>query len=116
MGLHQRIVSPAVLGLLSADELLAEKWDEWCTPSAGTGPVANGRNWLPCYEAVLRKWTNNNDILKEIQQDRFFSQLLKAQVTFLDDSDFVSKGCENNLTTAQQIGKGARGSSNADQS
>jgi hypothetical protein len=94
IGLDQPVVSPvvlAILGLLSADKLLVEKWDEWRTPPPGTGSIANGRNWLPHYESVLRKWTNDAGIIKEINADPLFSQLLKAKVTFLDDADFLSK-------------------------
>jgi hypothetical protein len=94
IALDEKIVSPVVLsiiGLLSADQLLIGQWDEWRTPPAGTGSIANGRNWLPHYEAVLRKWTKDPEILREIKSDPLFSQLLKSKVTFLDDSDFLSK-------------------------
>jgi len=94
IGLKDREVSPvvlAVLGLLSAEGLLAESWDEWTTAPPGTGSVANGRNWLPNYEAVHRGWTTNAKIIKEIKGDPLFSRLLKAKVTFLDNSDFQSQ-------------------------
>jgi hypothetical protein len=102
IGLDQPVVSPvvlAILGLLSADKLLVEKWDEWRTPPPGTGSVANGRNWLPYYESVLRNWTNDIDIIKEVKADPLFSQLLKAKVSFLDDADFLSKA--GNLGTTR---------------
>jgi hypothetical protein len=94
IGLDQPVVSPvvlAILGLLSADKLLVEKWDEWRPSPPGTASIANGRNWLPHYESVLRNWTNDADIIKEIKADPLFSQLLKAKITFLDDADFLSK-------------------------
>ena len=46
LAVDKPIVSPvvlAVLGLLSADELLAESWDEWSEPLPGSGTVPNGR-------------------------------------------------------------------------
>jgi hypothetical protein len=63
IGVADRIVSPlvlAVLGLLHADNLLAEPWDDWSTPAPGSGSITNGRLWLPHYEATLRGWTTND--------------------------------------------------------
>lgn len=94
IGVEARVVSPvvlAVLGLLSGNRLLAEDWDEWRTPALGTGSIANGRNWLPYYEAVLRGWTTDLGIQGAIKADPLFSRLLDAKVTFLDDSDFLSR-------------------------
>jgi hypothetical protein len=50
IGVAERVTSPlvlAVLGLLHADNLLAETWDDWSTPAAGSGSITNGRLWLP---------------------------------------------------------------------
>jgi hypothetical protein len=94
IGTEERRVSPvvlAVLGMLSADGLLAEDWDDWKMTPSGTGSIANGRNWLPYYEAVCRGWTSDAEIVAEIKADPLFSRLLKAKVTFLDDSDFLSR-------------------------
>lgn len=94
LAVDKPIVSPvvlAVLGLLSADELLAESWDEWSEPLPGSGTVPNGRYWLPYYEAVLRGWTKQTSIVRGIREDPLFVQLLRAKVTFLDDADFLSK-------------------------
>ena len=89
-----RIVSPvvlAILGLLSADGLLKEPWDDWKTPPQGSGSITDGRYWLPHYEAVFRSWTNDAKLIAEITGDKLFGPLLAAKVTFLDDSDFLSK-------------------------
>jgi hypothetical protein len=88
------MVSPivlAVLGLLSADGLLAESWDEWSESLPGSGTFSIGRYWLPYYEAELRRWTKQSSITKAIREDPLFVQLLKAKVTFLDDADFLGK-------------------------
>jgi hypothetical protein len=82
----------ALLGLLSDHKLFNENWDEWYSiPSGADGSITNGRYWLPYYEAVLRGWTANSKIVEEIKADPFFSRLLKAKVTFLDDSDFLGR-------------------------
>jgi hypothetical protein len=76
------------LGLLCADNLLAETWDDWATPAVGSGSIMSGRLWLPHYEAVLRGWTNNQEIIQAIRADAFFMPLLEANISFLDNSDF----------------------------
>lgn len=89
-----RIVSPvvlAMLGLLGADGLLKEPWDDWKTLPSGAGSITDGRYWLPHYEAVFRGWTKDTKLISEITGDKLFGPLLAAQVTFLDDSDFLSK-------------------------
>lgn len=94
IGVAERVVSPlvlAVLGLLHADNILAEKWDDWSTPAPGSGSITNGRLWLPHYEATLRGWTTNNGIIRDVRRDAFFSPLLEAKITFLDNSDFLSR-------------------------
>ena len=94
VSLDKPIGSPvvlAMLGLLSADGLLAESWDEWSKPFPGSGTFSHGRYWLPYYEAVLRRWTKQTSIARGIREDPLFVQLLKAKVTFLDDADFLSK-------------------------
>ncbi|MCW3475714.1 RNA-directed DNA polymerase [Limobrevibacterium gyesilva] len=94
MALNDRTVSPVVLsmlGLLSADGLLAERWDDWQPTDHGTASVENGRNWLPYYEAVRRNWTTNTEIISPIRGDPLFSKLLKWDVTFLDNVDFFSQ-------------------------
>lgn len=94
IGVADRVVSPlvlAVLGLLHADNLLAETWDDWSTPAAGSGSITNGRLWLPHYEATLRGWTNNNQITQAVRGDALFLSLLEADITFLNNSDFLSR-------------------------
>lgn len=110
MDLEERSVSPvvlAMLGLLSETGFLAEPWDEWKTPIPGTGSIANGRYWLPHYEAVLREWTGDSTIIAEIKADPLFSRLLKAKVSFLDDSDFLKPASKvtEKLPPEQLIGK-----------
>jgi hypothetical protein len=78
----------ALMGMLSEHSLLAGKWDDWRSPHSGEGSIANGRCWLPHYEAVFRGWTDDVGIIGEIKADPLFSKLLEAKVTFLDDSDF----------------------------
>jgi hypothetical protein len=94
MGMKERRVSPvvlAILGLLSAHGLLLGSWDDWEATPSGTGAIANGRNWLPFYEAVLRGWTANSEIISAIRADPLFTRLLESRVSFLDDSDFLSR-------------------------
>ena len=88
------VVSPvvlALLGMLSEHGLLAENWDDWKAIPSGTGSIANGRYWLPHYEAVHRGWTSDPKVIEEIKADPLFSRLLKAKITFLDDLDFLSR-------------------------
>ena len=88
-------VSPvvlAVLGLLSEDGLLAEPWDDWRPKDpASSANFVNGRFWLPYYEAVLRKWTKDPDLILALAEDDFFTSLVAELVSFLDMSDFASK-------------------------
>jgi hypothetical protein len=94
LALDKRVVSPvvlAMLGLLSADGLLAEGWDAWSEAAPGSGTVPTGRYWLPYYEAILRGWTKQPSITKGIREDPLFVQLSKAKITFLDDADFLSR-------------------------
>jgi hypothetical protein len=58
---------------------------------AGAGSIVNGRYWLPHYEAVHRGWTSDQKIIEETKADPLFSRLLKAKITFLDDSDFLKR-------------------------
>lgn len=91
---RDRVVSPvvlAILGLLSADGLLKEPWDDWKTPASGSGSITDGRYWLPNYEAVLRSWTQDVNLIAAMQGDKLFGPLLAAKVTFLDDLDFLSQ-------------------------
>jgi hypothetical protein len=93
MDLPERIGSPvvlAMLGLLRADNLLASPWDDWTEVPPDSGSVSSGRRWLPNYEAVLRGWTTNQDIIREITADAFFAPLLQQRVTFLNTADFLS--------------------------
>jgi hypothetical protein len=88
-------VSPvvlAMLGLLSEDGLLAEPWDDWRPKdSASSANIVNSRFWLPYYEAVLRKWTKDPDLVLAFAEDDFFTSLASESVSFLDMSDFASK-------------------------
>jgi hypothetical protein len=88
-------VSPvvlAVLGLLSEDGLLAEPWDDWRPKnSASSANIVNSRFWLPYYEAILRKWTKDLDLIEAFAVDDFFMSLMAESVSFLDMSDFASK-------------------------
>jgi hypothetical protein len=88
-------VSPvvlAMLGLLSEDGLLAEPWDDWRPKdSASSANIVNSRFWLPYYEAVLRKWTKDPDLVLAFAEDDFFTSLAAESVSFLDMSDFASK-------------------------
>ena len=77
----------SVLGLLSEQSLISGSWDSWNATSDKAQHVARGRNWLPNYEAVLRRWTSDPSIVSEINADPLLKLLLKAKVTFLDDSD-----------------------------
>lgn len=45
-----------------------------------------GPDWLPLYEAVLRKWTKDSKIVGFVNACPHFSKLLAANISFLDDS------------------------------
>ena len=79
--------------LICNHRLLADNWDDWKVIPSVAGSVANGRYWLPHYEAVQRGWTGDHKIIDAIKADPLLSRLLKAKITFLDDSDFL-KGAQ----------------------
>ena len=91
IGLQEREASPvvlAVLGLLAADGLLDEPWDNWRPDPVAN--VLNGPFWLPYYEAAVRGWSSESEVINTAAGDDFFGPLLKAGVTFLDTADFKS--------------------------
>jgi hypothetical protein len=94
IAMDERRPSPVVLaalGLLGADGLLDEPWDTWRPTPEDTGHLVNGRYWLPHYEAVRRRWTQDSSLIEAFTKDSFLGRLLAAGVTFLDDSDFKSQ-------------------------
>ena len=46
----------------------------------------HGTDWLPLYEAVLRKWTKDAKLVALVKSCPHFSKLLADEITFLDDS------------------------------
>ena len=91
IGLKGREASPvvlAVLGLLAADGLLDEPWDNWRPDPVAN--ILNGAYWLPYYEAAVRGWTTEFELIEAVAGDDFFGPLLSAGVTFLDTADFKS--------------------------
>jgi hypothetical protein len=91
IGLKGREASPvvlAVLGLLAADGLLDEPWDNW-KPDPVIN-IINGAFWLPYYEAAARGWTAESQLIEAVAGDDFFGPLASAGVTFLDTADFKS--------------------------
>ena len=91
IGLKGREASPvvlAVLGLIAADGLLDEPWDNW-RPDPVTN-ILNGAYWLPYYEAAVRGWTTEFELIEAVAGDDFFGPLVSAGVTFLDTADFKS--------------------------
>ena len=82
----------AILGLLGEDGLLDEPWDNWKLEATAT--PANGRYWLPYYEAVYRKWTRDIRLIEAFSEDDFFMSLAEADVSFLDSSDFNSRAVQ----------------------
>lgn len=91
IGLKGREASPvvlAVLGLLAADGLLDEPWDNW-RPDLGAN-ILNGTYWLPFYEAAVRGWSTEFKLIEAVAGDDFFGLLVSAGVTFLDTADLKS--------------------------
>jgi hypothetical protein len=73
------------------ETLLDEPWDAWRPTPERAGHLVNGRYWLPHYEAVRRRWTEDVALIAAFANDAFFARLLAADVTFLDDSDLKSQ-------------------------
>jgi hypothetical protein len=82
----------AIIGLLRQHSILdfpLSVWD-W-RPRFKDGGIY-GKDWLPMYESVLRRWTTDKKIIALVKSCPYFSVLLVDKVSFLDDSIFkVSK-------------------------
>jgi hypothetical protein len=83
-----RSIILAILGLFRERGLLnipLNNW-EWRSDYKRTGIY--GENWLFIYEAVRRKWTRDRSFTKPLQDDPLLSNMLAANVSFLNDSFF----------------------------
>jgi hypothetical protein len=78
----------AILGLLNERHLLADPLSsfEWRAETKKSG--LHGPHWLMFYEGVRRKWTKDRAMRAAVTSDPLMSQLLEANVTFLDASIF----------------------------
>jgi len=78
----------ALLGLLRERNLLEvplSYW-KWRTQLKKLGIFSEA--WLPFYEAVRRKWTNDKKMVSAVNSNPTLSSMLKRSVTFLDDDIF----------------------------
>jgi hypothetical protein len=83
----QGVPSPVVLtliGLLREKKILNVSLNTWAWKEVCLTEGIYGRNWLLLYEAVRRKWTVDKRLVSKVTNDKFFSELLSKNVTFLD--------------------------------
>jgi hypothetical protein len=76
----------AILGLLKQHGILEFPLGTWDWRSRFKESGIHGTDWLPLYEAVLRKWTKDRKLVGSVSSCPHFSKLLADNVTFLDDN------------------------------
>lgn len=81
-------VSFALIGLLRQHRLLNFPLGEWNWRPTYKQMGATSPIWLPLYEAVLRGWTSDKSLEKEVTKLPLLNELRKNKVTFLDDGLF----------------------------
>jgi len=81
-------VAFAILGLLSDKNLLAEPLSSFGWRPQVKRSGVNGHHWIMFYESVLRGWTKDKQMISSVKSDPLMGELLKAGVTFLDDTIF----------------------------
>lgn len=87
IGNPSQIPSPiifTIIGLLNEKKLTTIPLSTWKWRQIFPAEGIYGRNWLPLYEAVRRKWTTDKTIASLVNSDQFFQKMLQDQVTFLD--------------------------------
>jgi len=81
-------VAFAICGLLREKGLLKFSLSKWGWRSQVKKSGVNGECWLPIYESVLRGWTKDESIMKQVTSDPFFKKLIEKKISFLDDRLF----------------------------
>lgn len=75
----------SIIGLLRQHGLLDVPLGSWDWKSRFKKSGIYGPDWLPLYEAVLRKWTKDTKLIALINSSPHFQKLLLDRVSFLDD-------------------------------
>jgi hypothetical protein len=86
----------ALLGLLSERKLLTVPLSTWPWKAEFKKAGVFSHRWLPFYEAVRRKWTNDKAMIKAVNSNPVMARMLAKKVTFLEDRIFDA--AEINIT------------------
>lgn len=76
----------AIIGLLRQHSILDFPLSVWDWRSRFKDGGIYGKDWLPLYESVLRRWTSDKKIIALVKSSPYFSVLLTDKISFLDDS------------------------------
>jgi Reverse transcriptase (RNA-dependent DNA polymerase) len=87
----------ALLGLLSERKLLTVPFSNWPWRAEFKKKGIYSHQWLPFYEAVLRKWTRDKKLVAAVSSDPILSKMLSDKVTFLEKRIFEAASI--NLTS-----------------
>jgi hypothetical protein len=86
--IHEELRSPVIfclLALLHERKLLGITLQQLGWRSHFRSHGITSENWLPLYEAVRRGWTKDRKIVQELQSVPLFADMLRKDVTFLED-------------------------------
>jgi hypothetical protein len=83
-----RPTTMALIGLLQEKGMSTVALSNWNWRAELKRSGILGPYWLPFYEAVLRGWTGDKNLVNKVTADPFLSKMLAAKVTFLDDRIF----------------------------
>ncbi len=75
----------SIIGLLRQHGLLDVPLGSWDWKSRLKKSGIYGPDWLPLYEAVLRKWTKDTKLIALVNSSPYFQKLLSDKISFLDD-------------------------------
>jgi hypothetical protein len=78
----------AILGLMREHHLLSCSLSRWPWRSRFSAAGIHSDNWLPFYEAVRRKWTEDKRLIAAVKADPVLEKMLSAGVTFMEDRLF----------------------------
>ncbi len=78
-------VAFSIIGLLRQHGLLDVPLSSWNWKSRLKQSGIYGPDWLPLYEAVLRKWTRDKKLIGQVNSSPHFRRLLADNISFLDD-------------------------------
>jgi hypothetical protein len=77
-----------LLALLHQNGLLSVRLSKFGWRSKFNEESIYGEYWLFYYEAVLRNWTTDKQIVSAVKGDAIFNSMLNSRVTFLEDEMF----------------------------